>query len=420
MKLVVFSISHKNSSIELREKVAFSKSKLKRAYEILKESSYVKESVILSTCNRSEIIAVVEDKNCAENWFKKFYVDFFDLEQGELKDKYLFKSGKAAVIYLYEVCNGLDSLVLAEDQILGQVKDAHDFALEEKATGKILNKLFLGAITTAKEIKTKTNISANSLSISSIAVKQVENYFNNGLWEKTVQVIGYGEMSRLAVTHLLERNVEKIYICNRNKAAVEDLINSHDNVEHIELKHKYDIVNDVDIIISATAAPHYIYYVDEFKEKYNNKRDLCIVDIALPRDVEPGIGELDGVKLFHIDQLKDIADKNMESRMNLIEDIRKEIKFAIKEYENWYDCLPVYPKIEAIQKYSKELTDEELSKMFKKLSHLPKKDRDTIEIIVRSLVKKMWRKPILQLKNAGLKGRAEEMASFVDDFLGLE
>ena len=136
MKLVVFSISHKNSSIELREKVAFSKSKLKRAYEILKESSYVKESVILSTCNRSEIIAVVEDKNCAENWFKKFYVDFFDLEQGELKDKYLFKSGKAAVIYLYEVCNGLDSLVLAEDQILGQVKDAHDFALEEKATGK--------------------------------------------------------------------------------------------------------------------------------------------------------------------------------------------------------------------------------------------------------------------------------------------
>lgn len=419
MKVVVFGISHKKSTISLREKVAFSKSKLQKAYDFMKEKSFVKEIVILSTCNRSEIIAVVEDIYRAEDWFKKFYINFFQLQPEEIEDRYLFKREKSAITYLYEVCCGLDSLVLGEDQILGQVKDAHDIALEMKSSGKILNKLFLGAVTTAKEIKTKTNISENSLSISSIAVKQVENYLHS-LENKKVLVVGYGEMSRLAVEHLLDKGVDKVYICNRNKKAVVDIISQHDNVHHLDFQKKHDILKDVDIIISATGAPHYIYYKDEFKKYYQTNKPLCIVDIALPRDVEPAIGELEGVKLFHIDQLKDIADENLEFRKDLIQEIQQYIQTAIKDYEDWYHCLPVYPRIEAIKNYSQGLTDEELSKMFKKLSHLPEKDRKTIEVIVRSLVKKMWRIPILQLKDAGVKGRAEEMASFVDEFLGLE
>lgn len=419
MKVVVFGISHKNSTICLREKVAFSKSKLYAAYDLMKKDPFIEEVVILSTCNRSEIIAVVDDMNRAEEWFKNFYIDFFQLDFEEIEGKYLFKNDRFAAKYLYEVCCGLDSLVLGEDQILGQVKDAHDIALEVKSSSKILNKLFLGAITAAKEIKTKTNISENSLSISSIAVKQVENYFN-GLENKKVLVVGYGEMSRLAVEHLIDKGVGKIYICNRTKERVIDIINEYNNIHHIDFGEKHSVLNEVDIIISATGAPHYIYYKDEFEEYHPANKPLCIVDIALPRDVEPSIGEIDGVKLFHIDQLKDIADENLEFRKELIHEIQAYIETALKDYEDWYNCLPVYPKIKAIQNYSQELTDEELSKMFNKLPHLKEKDKNTIEIITRSLVKKMWRIPILQLKDAGIKGRGEEMASFVDEFLGFK
>ncbi|AOY75451.1 glutamyl-tRNA reductase [Clostridium formicaceticum] len=418
MKVVVFGVTHKNSTIAIREKVAFSKSKLQKAYNIMESDAFVKEAVILSTCNRSEIIAVVEDTKKAETWFKDFYINFFHLQEEEIEDYCLFKKEREAVKYLYEVCCGLDSLVLGEDQILGQVKEAHQMAIELKHSGKILNKLFLEAITTAKEIKTKTSISENPLSISYIAVKQVEKQLNS-LKGKSVLVVGFGEMSRLAVEHLLDKGIGKIYICNRRSETVEALIKKHDHIQYIDFDKKYSVLKDIDILISATGAPHYVYYAKEFEACYQNNKPLCIVDIALPRDIDPAIGEIQGIKLFHIDQLKDIANENLASRQKLIEEIQNYIEVAIRDYEDWYQCLPVYPKIEAIKNYSQQLADEELNKMFKKLSHIPQKDRETIEIIVRSLVKKMWRKPILQLKDAGVRGKGEEMASFVDEFLGL-
>ncbi|MCC5908966.1 MAG: glutamyl-tRNA reductase [Clostridiaceae bacterium] len=418
MKIVAFGINHKNSTIELREKVAFSKSKLQKAYHLMKNSTFVEEAVVISTCNRSEIIAFVEDTARAEMWFKNFYTEFFQLSKDELEGHYILKIGTEAVTYLYEVCCGLDSLVLGEDQILGQVKEAHNTALETKVTGKVLNKLFLEAVTTAKEIKTKTNISENPLSISYIAVKQLEKEYGS-LKNTKVLVVGYGEMSRLAVEHLLDKNVEKIYICNRRKETVECLLQKNPSIEYVDFNEKYESLQKVDIVISATGAPHYIYHKKEFEKYMEEKRSLCIVDIALPRDIDPTIDQIDGVKLFHIDQLQDIANENMLLRKNLMKEIQAYIKEAIEEYHGWYQCLPIYPKIQAIKNYSQQLTEEELDKMFKKLSHIPEKDRETIEIIVRSLVKKMWRKPILQLKDAGTKGKGEEMATFVDEFLGL-
>ncbi|SET24436.1 glutamyl-tRNA reductase [Natronincola peptidivorans] len=418
MKLAAFGITHKNSTIALREKVAFSKSKLQKAYNLLKEDAFIEEAVILSTCNRSEIIAVIKDTGIGEAWLKSFYINFFDLEEKEIEGRYLYRCKKEVVTYLYEVCCGLDSLVLGEDQILGQVKEAHQKALELKASGKILNKLFLEAVTTAKEIKTKTSISENPLSISYIAVKQVEKQLGD-LRNKRVLIIGFGEMSRLAVEHLLDKGIQAVYICNRRKESLVHLMNQRKQIHYIDFDKKYQLLDKIDIIISATGAPHYIYYKEEFGRYYDRRKPICIVDIALPRDIDPAIGEIPGISLFDIDQLKNIADENLDARKSLIIEIKKDIQAAIKNYEGWYQCLPVYPKIEAINNYSQQLTDEELDKMFKKLSHIPQKDKETIEILVRSLVKKMWKKPILQLKDAGAKGKGEEMASFVDEFLGL-
>lgn len=413
MNLIVFGITHKNSNIGLRERVAFSKSKLHQAYELLNQEPFVKEAIIISTCNRSEIFAVAADSKRAEDWFKSFYQSFFKLQEGELEGHYHFTKGEDAVLYLYRVCCGMDSLVLGEDQILGQVKEAYYLGMEAGSSGKVLNRLFLEAISTAKEIKAQTGISNNPLSISTIAVKQIEKELGD-LANKQVLVIGLGKMSRIAIENLMDRGVKTVYVSNRSKDAIEALLTRHPEIQYFTFEERYQLLNQVDIIISATGAPHYVLRQEAFQRKYSF-HPLCIVDIALPRDVEPTIGELPGVSLFHIDQLREIAKESLAFREQCVEAVEEHIQGAVKEYCDWHRCLPIYTRIEAIKNYSDRLTEEELEKLFKKLSHIEAKDKKQIEQVVKSLIKRIWRKPILQMKNAGVGGRGEEVAAVVDE-----
>ncbi|ABR46301.1 Glutamyl-tRNA reductase [Alkaliphilus metalliredigens QYMF] len=419
MKIIVFGITHKKATIDLREKVAFSQSKKQEAYSLLKESPFIHEAVILSTCNRSEVFAVVQDTSIARRWFKRFYTDFFQLKETALEGCNHFEKGREAVQYLYHVCVGVDSLVIGEDQILGQVKEAHAEALDFAATGKILNKLFLEAVTTAKEVKTETAISENALSISSIAVKQMENHLK-GLVGKTVLVVGFGKMSRIAIENLLCKGIKRLYICNRTKESVQELIEKHPQIHYLSYDQKYEMLNGVDAVISATGAPHFIFYKEDMEKIYQKHRPMCMIDIALPRDIDPAVKEIEGIELFHIDDLKEIANENLAYRMDCIEIIKQSINEAIEKYEGWYQCLPIYPRIQAIKAYSETLTDQELEKLFKRLDHMAEEDRQVIEVVVKSLVKKMWKTPILQLKDAGIRGNGEAFAAFVDEFLGLD
>lgn len=417
MKVVIFGVTHKNSNITLREKVAFSKSKLQQAYDQIMKDSFLKEAVIISTCNRSEIFAVVEDTTRAESWFKSFYEEFFKLEKDILNGHYLFRWGKEAVRYLYEVCCGLDSLVLGEDQILGQVKEAHYQAMEVGCSGKILNKMFLEGIATAKEVKSKTGMSENPLSISTIAVKQIEKELGE-LKGKRVLVIGFGKMSRIAMENLLYRGVSKIYVSNRTREPIEQLEKKHHQIQYLSFEDRYKLINGVDIIISATGAPHLVLSYDEFQRNYPQNNTICIVDIALPRDVDPQIGKLEGINLFHIDELKEIAAENMAFRENCLNEAKEYIEESLNKYCDWYQCIPIHSRIEALMNYSERLTDEELSRLFEKLSHMEDRDKKQIEIVVKSLIKKMWKEPILQMKQAGVTGRGEQVASVVDELFG--
>jgi len=419
MKIIVFGITHKSSTIDLREKVSFSRSRKLEAYSLLKKSPFIEEAVILSTCNRSEVLAVVQDATIAENWFKRFYIDFFQLKDETLEGTHHFQKERGAIQYLYRVCAGLDSLVIGEDQILGQVKEAHAEALELRATGKILNKLFLEAVTTAKEVKTKTSISQNSLSISSIAVKQIEKHLKS-LVGKKVLVVGFGKMSRIAIESLISKGIHKLYICNRTNESAHKLIEQHSQLYYLSYDQKYEILNDVDAVISATGAPHFIFHKADIERVYRQHRPMCMIDIALPRDIDPAVQELDGVTLFHIDDLKGIANENLSYRMQCMEVINEAIDKAIEKYEEWYQCLPIYSRIQAIKTYSETLTEQELEKLFKRLQHMEEKDRQIIEIVVKSLVRKMWKTPILQLKGARTSGNVEQFAGFVDEFLGLD
>ncbi|WP_129596164.1 glutamyl-tRNA reductase [Anaerophilus nitritogenes] len=416
MEIVVVGVNHKNAPVEIREKVSFGNNDLQNAYEYLEENSYIEEVVILSTCNRSEITAFVKDEEKGIEILKNFYKDFFSLK--DMMDDYFFvKNSDEAVKHVFQLAAGLESLILGEDQILGQVRNAHEYALEIGKTGKVLNKLYREVITTAKKIKRETAISQNSLSISSIAVKFIEEIFED-LKKKKVLVIGVGTMSRIAIENLIAKGVKEIYVTNRTVGHVIDLSERYKEIQVVEFSKRYEWISKVDIIISSTSAPHYVLKKDKFM-KYHDGEKVCMVDIAIPRDIEPQIGKLEGVSLYELDALKRVSLENMESRLEAAKDAIKIIIEECIEFENWYNCLSIFPVIEELQEYSTEILETEIESLINRLEDASQKDQELIQIVMRSLTKKLLKRPILNLKRAGEDRKGRLYAQIASELFGM-
>lgn len=400
MEIVVVGINHKNSPLEIRERVSFSKSELEKAYEVLSKKEYVKEVVILSTCNRSEITAVVTETNEGIKCLKDFYCDFFQIEKELLNIHFFVKEGDKAVKHVFQLAAGLESLVLGEDQILGQVRNAQSYALEKACTGKILNKLYREAVTTAKKIKRETAISQNSLSISSIAVKFIEDIFDE-LKDKKVLVIGVGKMSRIAIENLIYKGVKEIYVTNRTVGHAINLSERYEEIRVVKFQDRYEMIKDVDIVITSTSAPHYVLKKEEIEKNHQKEDRLCIVDIAVPRDVDPEIGKIEGISVYELDELKKVSLENMEVRLKAAQAAIETIIEECILFENWYNCLPVFPVIEEIQEHSFDILESEIESLMKRLDQASNKDKELIEIVMKSMAKKLIKRPILNLKRAG-------------------
>lgn len=337
--LVMAGIDYKHSKLETREKVNFTSSAVKRAFEIIKQEGILKEAVIISTCNRSEIYGVLERED-GEEYLRSFYSSFFNIDRQEINMNVVCRSGVRVIDHLFKVTNGFKSMVLGEDQILGQVKNAYSEALDNKASGKILNKLFLSAITNAKKIKTVTTISQTPISVSSIGIKLISRYFG-GLKDKKVLVVGLGKMSKLAIKYLLSSGVEKIYITNRTKNKIMDMEVVSNNIQGIDFDDKYSILKDVDIVISSTSAPHFVIHKEEFLNNYNGK-SMCVLDLAVPRDVEPDIAEIDGVKLYVIDDIEKIARENENKRRRELNMSMELVEEDMCKYLDWLRGEKIY------------------------------------------------------------------------------
>lgn len=418
MEIIVVGINYKNSSIEIREKVSFSKSGLEKAYSLLKCNTYIKETVILSTCNRSEITAVVTDVDKGIEVLKNFYCDFFNVESTELKNHFFENISDNAVKHVFKLASGLESLLLGEDQILGQVRLAHEYALEKKSTGKILNKLYREAITTAKRIKRETAISQNALSISSIAVKFIEQIFDD-LKNKKVLVIGVGEMSRIAIENLIYKGVNDIFVTNRTVGHAIDLSERYKEICVVEFNERYKMLSNVDIVITSTSAPHYILNKEKVQRYECVGKKLCIIDIAVPRDVDPEIKKLEWVSLYELDELKKVSLENMESRLEAAKDAMETIIEACIQFENWYNCLPAFPVIEEMLEHSAEILEIEMESLMKRLDKASVKDRELIEIVMKSLVKKLMKRPILNLKRAAEDRKGELYSKIASELFGM-
>lgn len=414
MEIAVIGVNHNVAPIEVRESLSFTQSKKQKVCHHLRKQG-IQEIVILSTCNRSEIYIATEDIKQAIDSVVKCLEEYSEVE--DVVDYLIIKMNQEAVYHLFKVTAGLESLVLGEDQILGQVIKAHEFAMEKFFSGKLLNKLFREAITKAKHIKTTYKISQNPTSISYTGLKLLKQEIGS-LKGKRALVIGIGNMGKLSLSYLLQEGLQKILITNRNHKkfyALKEDLKFGEDVTFISYEDRYKAIMEVDIIISATASPHTI-----LKKKHmpRLKKRLYILDLAIPRDVDPTIGNQESVFLYDIDTLKKVIDENIRYRQHLIQPSMKVIDQGVQEFHQWKKTALIDEIISQMSIKQERIKQEALDYISKK-TDLSGKDRTHVEKILNSSLKKTL-KPIIELKKLEDIKKLESYVTMLQDILEIE
>ncbi len=399
MEIGVIGINHNNSPIEIREKFSFSESmKIESSDQILDKST--KEITIVSTCNRSEIYVASDNIELSINEVKEFYKDFFYFPQAE---DYIFtKKGRDAIVHLYMVSAGLDSMILGEDQILGQIRDAMIFSMKLGFSKKVLNRLFMDAIAEGKKIRNKLKISEIPLSTSYIGINLLKKEMGS-LKGKKALVIGAGEIGILAIKYLYEEDLEEIYVTNRTYEKVKGICENFNKLTPVEYDKRYNILENIDILVTATGAPHTIITYKDLKKL---PEKLYILDLALPRDVESKIGEEENVILYHNDDLQKLSEENLLRRKELSEEAIEIINEDVNKYINWLSTLEVDPVIESLNKRCLSIKEDTVDYINRKIE-LDKREKKIIDKMVMSALKQFLREPIKILKQVD-KENSEE------------
>jgi len=329
MKIIVLGLSHKTAPVELREKLAIPESKLPEALKFLLERTKAEENIIISTCNRTEVYVVPVQENLEViEQIKDFLAWYRQIEKSEFENSLYFHEDKECIRHLFRVTAGLDSMVVGEDQVLGQVKTAYLIAQENKTTGKIFNILFQKALNLGKHVRSATGINRGSVSVASVAVELAEKIFGNLLTKKAM-VIGAGEMSETTVKHLVEHGVKLIFVTNRTFARAQELARKFGSNQVSSSAVRFDeypaYLETIDIVISSTAAPYLILKKEDILPimRHRKHRALFLIDIAVPRDIDPAVNEIDNVYLYNIDDLEEIVKSNLKEREKEIEKCNK-------------------------------------------------------------------------------------------------
>ena len=411
MNIGVIGINHNLAPINIRENVSFTDVQKIEAINYFLDRD-IDEVVILSTCNRSEIY--IQAKNIDEKikFIEDFYERFFNV--ADIKEYLFSKKNTSAVEHLFKVASGLDSIVLGEDQILGQVKDAHDFSMQLGSSKKIFNKLFREAINVAKDIKNTTKISHQPLSISYIGVKFIQSKIGK-LEGKKALLIGMGKMNKLTIKYLKEEKLDTIYVSNRNHGKIMELESKFKNIIPIRYEDRYKVMNDIDIVISATSSPHMVIRYDEMPKI---QKKILMMDIALPRDIDPKINKLENIEIYDIDNLKDIQDKNDNKRKELAKIGSQMISEKIIEFIEWIDSIKIDPTIESLNDKCLEIREDTLDYIYRK-TNLDNRDKKIIDKMLTSALKRLIREPIINLKQIKDKGKREEYIKLIEELFEL-
>jgi len=398
MELLVVGLNHKTAPIEIRECLAFKEDQLEEAFQKVHSLPSLKENMILSTCNRVEIYAVTRELEMAIPALKEFLSQYHGIPLKDFEKSLYARIGEEAVRHLFRVASSLDSMVIGEPQILGQLKEAYHLAQQAKTSGLILHRLLHRAFHVAKRVRTETRIGNSAVSISFVAVELAKKIFGS-LEGKIVMLIGAGEMSELAAKHLVSGGVEKILIANRTYeravALAQEFKGEAIPFEEISLGLKR-----ADILISATDSPHYLIRHEHVSKamKDRKQRPIFFIDIADPRNIEPKVGEIGNVYLYNIDDLKKVADDNIQDRKKEAERAEAIVQEEVVKFVNWYRSLELTPTIVGLRKKFEEIRKRELEKVFSLHPNFSNKERESLEAMTSAIINKILHHPLTLLK----------------------
>ncbi len=391
-------LSHKTAPVEIREKVTFSESALPEALERLLGYPSVNESVILSTCNRMEIYSVVCGVEEGKSDILNFLCEYHDLDRSDLEGYLYFHVGPSAVHHIFRVASSLDSMVVGEAQILGQVKDAYEWAHEAQATSVVLNRLFRHALQVGKRVRTETEIGESAVSISYAAVELAKKVFES-LAGKTVLVIGAGEMSELTVKHLMACGTAKVLVANRTFKRAKELADRFKG-EAIRFEDLVDRMAEADIVISSTASPGFVVDKGAVAAVMHRRRNrpIFMIDIALPRDVDPEAGRLYNVFLYDIDDLESVVRTNIAERERAAQVCEGIVEREVEDFIAWISTLEVVPTISALKDRAEAIRLLELEKALKRFKNLTDDELSALNALTTGIVNKLLHRPIVRIK----------------------
>lgn len=420
MHIVVAGLNYRTAPVSIREKFAFVDGDLPLALQELKATKSVMECVIVGTCNRTELYVAVDTQHLCGHHLRAFLEKWFNVPKEQFNQHLYVYENEKAIQHLFRVTSGLDSMVIGETQILGQVRDAFLLAQQQKTTGVLFNTLFKQAVTMAKRAHTETGIGENPVSVSYAAVELGKRIFGSYA-NKNVLIVGAGKMSELTVKHLVSNGANKVTVVNRTLARAQELADRFNGVASTMDK-LLTHLEEADIVLSSTGSAGYVLNAEQVSciLQRRRSRPLFMIDIAVPRDLDPRLGDMPNVFLYDIDNLQSLVNSHIEERHKAAVKIEEMIKAEIAAFEQWSKTLGISPVIQALQAKASAIHEETMDSLMKKLPGLDEHEMKVIRKLTKSIVNQMLRDPIVRIKEMAAERHGDDALDMFTKIFALE
>ncbi|MFP3323703.1 glutamyl-tRNA reductase [Planococcus sp. SIMBA_160] len=420
MHTLVVGVNYRSAPVSIREKLSFIESELPQAMQALQQQKSILENVIVSTCNRTEIYAVVDQLHTGRFYVKQFLASYFDIPMEQFSQYLFLHEQDEAIDHLFRVTAGIDSMVLGETQILGQVKSSFLAGQEIGTTGTVFNQLFKQAVTLAKRAHSETAIGENAVSVSYAAVELGKKIFGS-LKNKHVVILGAGKMGELAIKNLQGSGADRITVINRTFEKAEVLADKFGGTAK-PLNQLQCALLEADILISSTGSTDFVIDLElmQYVEKLRKGKPLFMVDIAVPRDMDPRIGDLQNVFLYDIDDMQGIVEANLAERERAAKQIAVMIEQEAEQFNDWLGTLGVVPVISALREKALGIQAETMESIENKMPDLTDREKKILNKHTKSIINQLLKEPILQAKEMGTAKKSREQLEMFMQIFGIE
>jgi glutamyl-tRNA reductase len=418
-RVVVAGVSHHTAPLDVRERLALTPARTRCLVGGVVASGDAAEAVAISTCNRTELYLVQPDAPDLQEIAIAELLAIAGEHDPLPHDAFYVHRGERALLHLYRVAGGMDSLVPGEAEVLGQVRESLALSRAENAVGPVLSRLFESAIETGRRVRTETAIGTSPASVGSVAAVVAREALD-GLDDATVLLVGAGKVAELCAVNLLARGAGRVWVMNRTMQKAAQLADRFDG-EPVPMDELEQRLAAADVVICATNAPHHIVHAEQVQRALSSRpeRRLCVIDLAVPRDVEPAVGELPGVELHDIDALESVVSRNRAARAGEAVQGEEIIAVEAERFRRWLASLDVVPAITGLRDRAEAIRMSELLRYEGRWEALSQRDRELVERLTRSIVRKLLHEPTVRLRDGALDREGRDLAAAVHELFDL-